>query len=339
MFCEKCGKPIDMDKTICDECAAQQQANAATQPEAPVQPVFEAPQEAQPAVEEALYQAAPAQPAEAPEIPQDSIVLEQDLGAPKKKKKRTGLVIGILAAVVAAAVLAVVLCWGSLKGFWLKNFGDPAEYMLYVEEKALAEGVSNFSEQYDAALAQKRRALTTSETPEGQKIRDMEQQVAVLQSYAREIREAINAGSSARGTADQILRELDSAQNWNTWDMFGGSGIITHMAKHGHLDSAQDLTEELQRKLRRFKTELADIQITADTQVNIDGFLRFADYFFDGLFADWAVGNRISESISSVTATRSKISSTITKLEAMESKTRQEIERLKTELDSFIVQA
>ena len=194
-------------------------------------------------------------------------------------------------------------------------------------------------EQYDAALAQKRRDLTSSDTPEGQKIRDMEQQVAVLQSYAREIREAINAGSSARGTADQILRELDSAQNWNTWDMFGGSGIITHMAKHGHLDSAQDLTEELQRKLRRFKTELADIQITADTQVNIDGFLRFADYFFDGLFADWAVGNRISESISSVTATRSKISSTITKLEAMESKTRQEIERLKTELDSFIVQA
>ena len=194
-------------------------------------------------------------------------------------------------------------------------------------------------EQYDAALAQKRRDLTTSDTPEGQKIRDMEQQVAALQSYAQEIREAINAGSSARGTADQILRELDSAQNWNTWDMFGGSGIITHMAKHGHLDSAQDLTEELQRKLRRFKTELADIQITADTQVNIDGFLRFADYFFDGLFADWAVGNRISESISSVTATRSKISSTITKLEAMESKTRQEIERMKTELDSFIVQA
>ena len=194
-------------------------------------------------------------------------------------------------------------------------------------------------EQYDAALAQKRSDLTASDTPEGRKIQEMEQQMAALQSYAKEIREAINAGSSARGTADQILRELDSAQNWNTWDMFGGSGIITHVAKHGHLDSAQDLTEELQRKLRRFKTELADIQITADTQVNIDGFLRFADYFFDGLFADWAVGTRISESISSVTATRSKIGSTITKLETMESKTHQEIQRLKTELDSFIAQA
>ena len=194
-------------------------------------------------------------------------------------------------------------------------------------------------EQYDAALAQKRRDLTTSDTPEGQKIRDMEQQVAALQSYAREIREAINAGSSARGTADQILRELDSAQNWNTWDMFGGSGIITHMAKHGHLDSAQDLTEELQRKLRRFKTELADIQITADTQVYIDGFLRFADYFFDGLFADWAVGDKISQSMNSVSSTKSQISRTLDKLNSMEQAADRGIASLKQQLDELIIKA
>ena len=202
----------------------------------------------------------------------------------------------------------------------------------------LAE-IRRSQEQYDAAIAQKRADLKSSDTPEGEQIRRMEQQLAALRSYAQEIREAINAGSSARGTADQILRELDSAENWNTWDMFGGGGIITHVAKHGHLDSAQDLTEELQRKLRRFKTELADIQITADTQVNIDGFLRFADYFFDGLFADWAVGNRISESISSVAGTREKINATIKKLETMEANTRREIEGLKATLDHFIAQA
>ena len=121
-------------------------------------------------------------------------------------------------------------------------------------------------------------------------------------------------------------------------DMFGGGGIITHVAKHSHLDSAQDLTEELQRKLRKFKTELADIKITADTQVNIDGFLRFADYFFDGLFTDWAVGNRISESKSSVSNTRDKINSTIRKLETMEANTDQEIARLNASLDRLVVE-
>ena len=198
--------------------------------------------------------------------------------------------------------------------------------------------VRRAQEQYDAALSQKRYDLRASDTPEGQKIRDMEQKLAALQSYKQEIREAINAGSSARGAVDRVLQELDSARNWNTWDTFGGGGIITHMAKHSHLDSAQDLTEELQRRLRKFKTELADIKITADTQVNIEGFLRFADYFFDGLFVDWSVGSRINESISSVSSTRSKITSTISKLEAMEASAERDIGRLKSELDQVIVE-
>lgn len=221
---------------------------------------------------------------------------------------------------------------------------DAAERELSGIEADIAEiyaqlaDVRRAQEQYDAALAQKRYDLRASDTAEGQKIRDMEQKLAALQSYKQEIREAINAGSSARGTADQILRELDSARNWNTWDTFGGGGIVTHVAKHSHLDSAQDLTEELQRKLRKLKTELADIKITADSQVNIDGFLRFADYFFDGLFADWAVGNRISESISSVSRTRDQISSTINKLETMEASTNQEIARLNASLDQIVIE-
>ena len=169
-------------------------------------------------------------------------------------------------------------------------------------------------------------------------LRELEEHLAALENRKREIREALNAGSSARATADRILRELNSADNWNTWDMFSGNGVITHMAKHGHLDTAQDLTEELQQKLRKFKTELADIQITADTQVNIDGFLRFADYFFDGIFADWAVGNRISESISSVSGTRDKISATIRKLESMEAAANREIAQCQAKLDQVIIE-
>ena len=193
-------------------------------------------------------------------------------------------------------------------------------------------------EQYDAALAQKRLDLRSSDTEAGQMLRELEEHLAALENRKREIREALNAGSSARATADRILRELNSADNWNTWDMFSGNGVITHMAKHGHLDTAQDLTEELQQKLRKFKTELSDIQITADTQVNIDGFLRFADYFFDGIFADWAVGNRISESISSVSGTRDKISATIRKLESMEAAANREIAQCQAKLDQVIIE-
>lgn len=193
--------------------------------------------------------------------------------------------------------------------------------------------------QYRNELAKKRAVLKASGTAAADQILAIEQRIAASEAQKRELREAIAAGYSARTTADRILSELEDADGWNTWDLFGGGGIITHMAKHSHLDEAQDLVSELQSKLRRFKTELADIRITANMQVNVDGFLRFADYFFDGLFADWAVGDRISQSMSAVSDTKSKITGMLNKLNAMESAADRQIAQLKEKLDDLIVRS
>ena len=193
--------------------------------------------------------------------------------------------------------------------------------------------------QYKDELERKRATLRASGTATADQIIEIEQRIAATEVQKREIKEAISAGYSARSTADRILSELESADGGNTWDMFGGGGIITHMAKHSHLDEAQDLVSDLQSKLRRFKTELADIQITANMQVNVDGFLRFADYFFDGLFADWAVGDRINQSMNSVSSTKSQISRTLDKLNEMEKAANRGIANLKQQLDELIVKA
>ena len=192
---------------------------------------------------------------------------------------------------------------------------------------------------YKEAIERKQRQLKESGTLFAEQILSLEERISALQAQKQEITEAISAGISARSTADRILSELKDADDWNTWDMFAGGGIITHMAKHSHLDSAQDLVSELQSKLRRFKTELADIQITANMQVNVDGFLRFADYFFDGLFADWAVGDRINQSMNSVSSTKSQISRTLDKLSSMEKAADSEISRLKLQLEDLVVNA
>lgn len=192
---------------------------------------------------------------------------------------------------------------------------------------------------YKDALELKRRQLKDSGTQVADQILSMEERIAALQAQKQEIKEAISAGYSARSTADRILSELEDADGWNTWDILGGGGIITHMAKHSHLDEAQDLVQELQSQLRRFKTELADIQISANMQVNIDGFLRFADYFFDGLFADWAVGDKISQSLSSVSNTKSEINRMLDRLNDMEKAVDQKIQQKKTKLEQFVVKA
>ena len=193
--------------------------------------------------------------------------------------------------------------------------------------------------QFRAEVEKKYAALKESGTDAADHIMEIEQKIAAKRAQKQEIKEAFSAGRSARNLADEVLSELKSAKGWNTWDMFGGGGIITHMAKHEHLDSAQDLVSNLQGKLRRFKTELADIRITASMQVNVDGFLRFADYFFDGLFADWAVGDKISQSISSVTETKRQIVRTLDKLREMEKATDGEIVKLHQKLDNLIVNA
>ena len=70
-------------------------------------------------------------------------------------------------------------------------------------------------------------------------------------------------------------------------------------------------------ELRRFKTELADVEITADLQVTVDSFLKFADFFFDGLFADWAVLDHINQAQSRVENTKDQIKRVLALLKKM----------------------
>ena len=118
-----------------------------------------------------------------------------------------------------------------------------------------------------------------------------------------------------------------------------GGGLISTLAKHSSLDEAQDQVQQLQTKLRRFKTELADVTIHTDMQVNVDGFLRFADYFFDGLFADWAVLDKISQSQSSVQTTKNQIESVLSMLRSMEDTVDQTIRKLEDEKEAAVVKA
>ena len=192
---------------------------------------------------------------------------------------------------------------------------------------------------YSRALENRREEIKILSTPEAEELLRLEEEIAHLDSQQKEIGEAILAGNAAFAIAEKILSELDSADGWNTWDMFGGGGLITHMAKHGHLDDAQDLVETLQDKLRSFKTELADVSINADMQVNINGFLRFADYFFDGLFADWAVADRISESMSTVQKTKDQIGRLVDKLIKMKEDAERREKRLRDRADAIVVEA
>lgn len=191
---------------------------------------------------------------------------------------------------------------------------------------------------YETTLKEKAAAVKAAGGRDGAEILRLEERAAFLESQRKELWEAISAGNAALDTTRQVLSSLDSAEGWGTWDLLGG-GLIADLAKHSRLDEAQGMVEHLQSQLRRFKTELADVTIQADMQVNVDGFLRFADYFFDGLFADWAVLDKISQSKSQVQDTKSQIESVLSRLNDMAQTVDQEQAQIKDRIDTLVRQA
>lgn len=192
--------------------------------------------------------------------------------------------------------------------------------------------------QYQDVLAAKTDALKRSDPVRGEQILQLERRIAACSSQLKEIREAADAGQYALSTANGIASSLSSAESWGTWDILGG-GLVTDMVKHSHLDEAQTKVEELQMQLRRFKTELSDVTIYADMQIQVDGFLRFADYFFDNLFTDWAVLDHIHNSQEQVNSVTAQIQTVLNQLNEMKSACEASREQAQTELDAFIVQA
>lgn len=210
--------------------------------------------------------------------------------------------------------------------------GVEADLRRYESELSALRGCEH---RYDEILKEKADAIKAAGGSNGEEILKLEERNAFLESQKKELQEAISAGNAALSTTQQVLSSLDSAEGWGTWDLFGG-GLVADLAKHSHLDEAQGAIEQLQSQLRRFKTELADVTIQADMQVNVDGFLRFADYFFDGLFADWAVLDKINQSQSQVQNTKSQIASVLSRLDSMMRTLEQEQVQIKSKQDTLV---
>lgn len=253
---------------------------------------------------------------------------------------------------------------GSLAAFLLNVVGKKEEklakeqreaYMAAVKcdaaEKELADveerlqrageelaGLQNCEKEYEALLKEKREEIERRGLPAADEIMKTEQNLFFAEKQLREIKEAISEGEKAEQLAEAALGELDSADSWSTFDLFGG-GLLADMAKHDKIDEAQELIESLQRQLRSFKTELTDVHIDASITINISEMLKFADYFFDGFFADYEVKHRIEDSMEQVEETKEKIVAMLRQLNGMLTECERKQAEYKERLRSLIRQA
>lgn len=110
----------------------------------------------------------------------------------------------------------------------------------------------------------------------------------------REIEQAQRAGQRALESLYEVQDSLGTARNWGIFDLLGG-GLLTDMMKHSRIREASLRMEEAREHLLEFQRELKDVELPLDLRMEVGGFLSFADFFFDGVIADYLVQSRIGE--------------------------------------------
>lgn len=214
---------------------------------------------------------------------------------------------------------------------------EAVEQDIEATEEDLAD-LADCEEKYARAMEAKRLAIEAAGIPVSEELLRKEQALSYLAEQERELEEAIAAGTTALRTTADIMQQIESAKDWATFDLLGG-GLLADLAKHDKLDEAQKKAEELQVQLQRFNKELSDVTIRAYLQVSIDGMLKFADFFFDGLLADAAVLDHIKQSYAQVEQTREDILTILRQLQDEMEDVRHKYSRLKAEVDTLIVDA
>lgn len=190
-------------------------------------------------------------------------------------------------------------------------------------------------EQYKKLYEDKLDRLLSGENQDKVTILEYKTQISNSEHNIKELKEAIDAGKRVLSELERVKDSLDSASGWGTWDIMGG-GFMSDMMKHSHLDDAKNRLNNAQSLVRNFRTELADVNMNLDIHINTDGFMKFADFFFDGLFADISMQSRISDSQDSVTSSKREIENAINQLEKLLVKESNSINRYEDQIAEVV---
>ena len=131
-----------------------------------------------------------------------------------------------------------------------------------------------------------------------------------------QISEAINLTNQILGYVEQAERSLSSARNWGIFDVLGG-GFIVDMIKHHKLGKAREAMESVNYLMQRLQQLLGSLQLPADYRMEIGNFATFADFFFDGVFADLYMQSKIMQSLDEVRRLKNKLYELKSRLEGI----------------------
>jgi len=168
------------------------------------------------------------------------------------------------------------------------------------------ESLEHAEQEYQMLLKEKEEILKKQQNRVAGELFKLSEEEGRLRAREKELLEAREAASYVLSSLQRVLNSLDSAAGWGTWDMLGG-GLIATAMKHSKIDDARDAIADVQYNLRRLQRELKDVRMDSDLEINVDGCLTFADYFFDGIIVDWMVQSNINSALSKASEVNNKV--------------------------------
>ncbi|MGL4108948.1 hypothetical protein [Clostridium sp. LP20] len=205
--------------------------------------------------------------------------------------------------------------------------------------KLRIKNIDNYEEQYEELIKKKYELIKSFDKEKKEKLQVLENLLEIDTKEGREILEAITSGKECFSIIRNAGKALKSAKSWGTYDMIGG-GVMSSIAKHDKLDTARKELNKLGYSIGRLNMELSDINmVLAIDDITFDNSTYAFDVFFDNIFTDMSVQDKIKDSLSKIRRLENRVNNLINQLEEKELKVSESICRLNDEIYSLIENA
>jgi hypothetical protein len=151
------------------------------------------------------------------------------------------------------------------------------------------------AERRDRALAAKEATVVAAGGEVGAELGRIAADLGGLESESKELDEALQASVAATKALVDASQMLGKAGDWAAFDTFLGGGLLTDMAKYDRMDQANRLLRTADVALARLTKELGDLGRAGVAGPEVTDLTRAFDVWFDNIFSDWSVKNRIRE--------------------------------------------
>lgn len=193
--------------------------------------------------------------------------------------------------------------------------------------------LKDYESQYRELLDKKLEIIKVNgDTYASSKLIELELDIDKALKTQKEIEEAESVGRSLLGAINSAQDSLESAESWGIWDMFGGD-MFSSIAKHNRLNEAEDSFIYISNLLQRFNKELGDVNLAS---LSFSPTTIAFDIFFDNIFTDFAVQDKINNALSDTSYLNQRVSEIVHKLSQDKESLKLVISNKRKEYEDFI---